>query len=106
MILNVEKITYSDKSKVILQENINIFRIIKPYYRSRFHTAGMIDRYGLPTILLVWIVFQNRYSAISPAIEAKCTQDIRAGHPEWGAEPEKEYNVLRIESVVDVTKKS
>lgn len=80
------------------------YREIKPYYRSRFRNAGMLDRYGLPTILPAEIIFRNGYSADSPAIRAKCTVDIKTGRQEWGAEPEKEYYVLRIESLVDLTK--
>lgn len=81
------------------------YREIKPYYKSRFYTAGLVDRYGLPTISRAWIAFRNGYSATSPAIEAKCTLDIKKGRPEWGAEPGKEYYVLSIETVVDLTKK-
>lgn len=81
------------------------YREIKPYYKSRFHTAGLIDRYGLPTISRAWITFRNGYSVNSPAIEAKCTLDIKTGRPEWGAEPGKEYYVLKIESVERKEKK-
>ncbi len=82
------------------------YREIKPYYKSRFRTVGMIDQYGLPTILPAEIIFRNGYSADSPAIAAKCTLDIQTGRPEWGAEPGKEYYVLRIESAVDLTKRT
>ena len=67
------------------------YREIKPYYKSRFHTAGLIDRYGLPTISRAWITFRNGYSVNSPAIEAKCTLDIKTGRPEWGAPDYKTF---------------
>ena len=82
------------------------YREIKPYYKSRFHTAGLIDRYGLPTISPAWIMFRNGYSATSPAIKAKCTLDIKTGRQEWGAEPGKEYYVLKIETVEREVKKN
>lgn len=75
------------------------YREIKPYYKSRFKTAGLLDQYGLPTISNARIAFRNGYSAGSPTIETKCTLDIKTGRPEWGAEPEKEYYVLKIETV-------
>ena len=79
------------------------YREIKPYYRSRFKNIGILDQYGLPTILPAEIIFRNGYSADSPEILAKCTADIKTGRQEWGAEPEKEYYVLHIESLVDLT---
>ena len=85
--------------EILSGEKKEEYREIKPYYKSRFHTAGLIDRYGLPTISPARITFRNGYSANSPVIEAKCTLDIKTGRPEWGAEPGKEYYVLKIESV-------
>ncbi len=81
------------------------YREIKPYYKSRFKTAGLLDQYGLPTISSARIAFRNGYSAGSPTIEVKCTIDIHQGRPEWGADPGKEYYVLKIESVENGGKK-
>ncbi len=72
------------------------YRDIKPYYRSRLYHEGFLDQYGLPQIYEGWVLFRNGYSKNSPSFEAFCTVDIRTGRPEWGAEPDKEYYVLKI----------
>lgn len=77
-------------------EKTEEYREIKPYYRKRFETIGLLNRLGLPVVNEVWVIFRNGYSQQSPSIEAKVTIDIKAGKPEWGAEPGVEYYVLRI----------
>jgi hypothetical protein len=72
------------------------YREIKPYYRSRLINEGFLDRYGLPNLWQDWVLFRNGYSKQSPSFKAFCTIDIRTGIPEWGAEPSKEYYVLKI----------
>lgn len=75
------------------------YREIKPYWRKRFQTIGLLDRYGLPVPGTHEIIFRNGYSSKSPSMSVDCSLDIRTGRPEWGAEPEKEYYVLRIEKI-------
>ena len=72
------------------------YREIKPYYRSRFKTLGLLDEYSLPVYFPAWVILRNGYSANSPEVEVKVACDIKEGNPEWGAESEKEYYVLRI----------
>lgn len=72
------------------------YREIKPYYRKRFETMGLLDVYGLPVVNKVWVIFRNGYSTKSPQIDAEVTLDIKEGRPEWGAEPGVEYYVLKI----------
>ena len=96
MILPIKKKWFD---MILSGEKKEEYREIKPYYKSRFHTAGLIDRYGLPTISNARITFRNGYSANSPVIDAICTLDIKTGRAEWGAGPGKEYYVLKIESV-------
>ena len=84
------------------------YREIKPYYDSRFEPY--ISDIGNVKIIHLenWtgfipvedeIVFRNGYSSNSPSI--KCKVEIRkgTGKEEWGAEPNKEYYVLKILSV-------
>lgn len=75
------------------------YREIKPYYRKRFQTVGLLDRYGLPAIGTQRIILRNGYSGDSPSIVAHCSMDIKPGRTEWGAEPGKEYYVLKIEKI-------
>ena len=72
------------------------YREIKPYYRKRFETIGLLDAYGFPVVNKVCVILRNGYSAKSPQIEAEVTLDIGYGKPEWGAEPDKECYVLEI----------
>ena len=91
------------------------YREIKPYYEARFSRCFLGD-----TSLLVggkkgklneWLFteikfckpvkFRNGYSSKSPYFIAKCQLTIGKGKPEWGAEPGKEYYVLRILEIHD-----
>lgn len=78
------------------REKTEEYREIKPYYRKRFETIGLLDVYGLPVVNKVWVILRNGYSTKSPQIEAEVTLDIKEGRPEWGAEPGVEYYVLKI----------
>lgn len=78
------------------REKTEEYREIKPYYRKRFETIGLLDVYGLPVVNKVWVILRNGYSTKSPQIKAEVTLDIKEGRPEWGAEPGVEYYVLKI----------
>ena len=85
-------------------EKTEEYREIKPYYSKRFETIGLVNKLGLPVINYVWVIFRNGYSKKSPQIEAEVTLEIRAGKPEWGAEPGVEYYVLRILKIKKIKK--
>ena len=80
------------------------YREIKPYYTTRFYgrayeynvKKGFIKEYErkYKTILL-----RNGYSKSSPTLKANCVITKGYGKPELGAEPNKEYYVLKIISV-------
>lgn len=73
------------------------YREIKPYYDNRLYIYTKID---VPTD----IILRNGYSKSSPTIKIRCFVDKGYGKPEWGAEPNKLYYVLKIldvEYVVD-----
>jgi len=42
------------------------------------------------------VCFRNGYSSKSPSFIAKCSFRLKTGNPEWGAEPDKQYYVLKI----------
>ena len=81
---------------ILSGEKTEEYREIKLYYRSRLYHEGFLDQYGLPVLWQDWVLFRNGYSKDSPSFEAFCTADIRTGRLEWGAEPGKEYYVLKI----------
>jgi len=93
LILPIKKQWYD---LILSGEKKEEYREIKPYYRSRLKNEGFLDQYGLPDLWQDWVLFRNGYSKSSPSFEALCTVDIRTGRPEWGAEPGKEYYVLKI----------
>ena len=72
-------------------EKLEEYREIKPYYDSRFKDIGPEWMYH--------IILRNGYSKNSPAIKCNCIVYKRCGNPEWGAEKDKLYYVLKILSV-------
>lgn len=91
------------------------YRALTPYYSTRFRkfftyrplsnsqTIEVIraasGKGGIP---VRDIVLRAGYSLLSPAIMVKGTLVIGEGKPEWGAEPGKEYYIIRIEEVEDL----
>ena len=73
------------------------YREVKPYYTSRFgfKDDGKLKTYRVST----WVKLRNGYSKKSPTIECKVAIEKGTGKPEWGAEPNKLYYVLKILSV-------
>lgn len=81
------------------------YREIKPYYDSRFNFKDEIDEEGrtLHTYQSnMNIIFRNGYSSNSPKIKCYVKITKGTGKEEWGAEPNKEYYVLKILSVEEV----
>ena len=86
------------------------YREIKPYYETRFTRYFLGDTSllvgGKKGTLNEWLLtdikfckpvkFRNGYSTKSPYFIAKCQLTIGKGKPEWGADPGKEYYILRI----------
>lgn len=75
------------------------YREIKPYYTSRFKTIGLLDRYGLPTVMKTSIILRNGYSSTSRQSIVEVSLDIKKGREEWGAILGQEYYCLRIEDI-------
>ena len=81
-------------------EKTEEYREIKPYWTKRFHTIGLIDRYGFviphePTR----ITLQNGYGKDAPYVHVWVVLNIAEGREEWGAEPGEPYYVLEIVKV-------
>lgn len=84
------------------------YREIKPYYDKRlFNYCRLValeeyayDVWGHPEFE---VIFRNGYSKTSPKIKCKVNCRKGYGKPEWGAEPDKEYYVLKILSVEEVS---
>lgn len=71
------------------------YREITSYYDSRllgFYTDKMEHQ----------ILLRNGYSLKSPTIKCKVEISKGIGKEEWGAEPNKEYYVLKILSVEEI----
>ena len=93
LILQIKKKWFN---MILSGEKKEEYREIKSYYRSRLHNEGFLDQYWLPTLYQGQVLFRNGYVGNSPSFEALCSLDIRTGRIEWGAEPGKEYYVLKI----------
>ena len=50
------------------------------------------------------IEFKNGYSQNAPTMLVRCEEiDIGQGDPEWGAEPGKEYFVIKLGKIISTT---
>jgi hypothetical protein len=95
---------------ILSGEKTEEYRDIKPYYERRFMKATMLDAYEndeefdfneqirkCPSSMTV--ALRNGYRSDSPVIVCGCKLTIGKGNPKWGAEPGKEYYVLKIQWV-------
>ena len=76
-------------------EKTEEYREIKPYWRVRFHKAGLCFENGMPKAPAE-VVFVNGYGNGRPTIRATVRLSIGEGRPEWGAEPGVLYYRLAI----------
>ncbi len=80
------------------------YREMKPFYKKRFENIllvnvfkGNINEWLLTDVIFnLPVRFRNGYSSDSPSFIADCELTRGYGRPEWGAEPGKEYYVLKI----------
>ena len=89
------------------------YREIKPYYDSRFSKLCFVFNHELTEREMKYlmtteehmctdVIFRNGYSKNSPQIKCKVKIFTGIGKEEWGAEPNKEYYVLKILSVEEI----
>ena len=79
------------------------YREMTPYYQVRFKNLWKLDQFNGSAIRE--IRFQNGYSGDSPSFVAKCTLRTGTGKVEWGAEPGKQYYILKIHEISDTKRK-
>lgn len=75
------------------------YREIKPYYKSRL---GKKVNFCKETGYGYYILLRNGYSKSSPTLKVGCYITIGHGKEEWGAEPNKEYYIIKILDVKEV----
>lgn len=75
------------------------YREIKDYWTKRFKKIGLLDEDGIPIPAGATVLFQNGYSAKSPAFLAYVSLDIKTGNPEWGAEEGVLYYTLKVHEI-------
>ena len=105
LILPIKKQWYD---MILSGEKKEEYREIKPYYTKRFDNQlnRTLTVGGKKGTLNEWlradnkhyldVKFRNGYSSISPFFDSKCQLMIGKGRSEWGAEPGKEYYVLKV----------
>lgn len=77
------------------------YREMTPYYQVRFKNLWKFDQFNGSAIRE--IRFRNGYSGNSPSFVAKCSLRTGTGKVEWGAEPGKQYYVLTIHEISDIS---
>lgn len=93
-------------------EKLDEYREHKEYWGKRFakifgfNSMEELDRHikGIESIgrhFSFEVMYRNGYSGNSPSFVARVKLTIGTGKEEWGAEPGKEYYVLRILEVRD-----
>lgn len=93
---------------ILSGEKTEEYREIKPYYTTRLYENLFMPMYRYTPYNTIRktekeICFRNGYSKESPSFIAKCTLGIGRGKEEWGAEPNKEYYVLKILEIKEVS---
>lgn len=78
------------------------YREIKPYYDKRFNFKDFPELKMRTVQHSCWIRFRNGYSKESQQIECSVVITKGYGKPEWGAELNKLYYVLKILSVEEL----
>lgn len=91
LVLPIKKKWYD---MILSGEKREEYRDIRSYYTSRFEHLWQRSLIGGKARRK--ICFRNGYSSKSPTFVATVTLDIGQGKPEWGAEPGREYYVLKI----------
>lgn len=86
---------------IISGEKKEEYRELTQYYKRRFKNLFDMHPYSfIPTGQDVKkIIFRNGYSNKSPSCVAEISLDIGTGKPEWGAEPGKDYYILKIHAL-------
>lgn len=86
---------------IVAGEKKKEYRGISNYYESRFADLYYNSLEFNENVLRPRfnVIFRNGYSKNSPSIRCEVEISIGYGKPEWGAEPNKKYYVLKILSI-------
>ena len=89
---------------IISGEKKEEYRELKEYYNVRFINAdlGYFCPIGFVRRNPRYVMFRNGYSKDSPSCICLVKLTIGKGRPEWGAEPDKYYYILKILEVKEV----
>lgn len=76
------------------------YREIKPYWDKRlFGDYNDCEEYFVFDV----VEFRNGYGKNKPSVTVECEAIIRGeGRPEWGAEPGKEYYVIKLGNIISI----
>lgn len=91
---------------ILSSEKKEEYREIKPYWTKRF-LNGLYDLKVNKDYFIInaqgTVIFQNGYQKNAPRIKCFIELTQGCGKEEWGAEPNKEYYILKILSVEDIS---
>lgn len=91
-------------------EKLEEYREIKPYYDKRLLNYFEYTDYGSFIVINPFferlLILRNGYNRDSASLLCLCTLDMGTGKPEWGAEENKKYYILRIKEAKEITKKT
>ena len=84
------------------------YREIKEYWKNRLMIADYVSRnsttsYKQHTEFIHFdaVEFKNGYASNSPAVLIECKGiEVRYGVPDWGAEPWKDYFVIKLGNIL------
>lgn len=84
------------------------YREVKEYWISRLYDHDIVSRnnvasYKKPTTKREFdiVEFKNGYRKTAPTVRLYCEGiEIRSGRKEWGAEPGKEYFVIKLGEII------
>lgn len=84
------------------------YREIKDYWENRLCDDPQIDKSGWRFNFIVKqydaVLFKNGYSKTARSMLVKWEgMKIGTGNPEWGAEPGKEYFVIKLGEIINPT---
>ena len=78
------------------------YREIKPYWTSRLERFLSIIKPNCSINATFNVILKNGYKKDSPQLECSCKLRVGQGKEEWGAEPGKEYYILKIQEVLSI----
>lgn len=89
---------------IVSGEKKEEYRELKEYWNKRFRKAdlGYICPLGFVGLNPREVMFRNGYSKNSPSCICLVKLTVGKGRPEWGAEPVKDYFILKILEVREV----